>query len=81
MATMENGNYNGNDTYKSGVYVTQDGTEIGDWDRNGWGEITFNYGFVLSSNVGVINLINRYISGDILKTYYKKLGFGQKTGI
>ena len=81
MATMENGNYNGTDTYKSGVYVTQDGTEIGDWDRNGWGEITFNYGFVLSSNVGVINLINRYISGDILKTYYKKLGFGQKTGI
>lgn len=81
MAAMENGNYNGNDTYKSGVYVTQDGTEIGDWDRNGWGEITFNYGFVLSSNVGVINLINRYISGAILKTYYNKLGFGHQTGI
>ena len=81
MAAMENGNYNGNDTYKSGIYVTKDGTEIGDWDRNGWGEITFNYGFVLSSNVGVINLINRYISGAILKTYYNKLGFGPQTGI
>ena len=81
MAAMENGNYNGTDTYKSGVYTTKDGTEIGDWNRNGWGEITFNYGFVLSSNVGVINLINRYINGDILKSYYNKLGFGSKTGI
>ncbi len=81
MATMENGNYDGTATYKSGVYVTKDGTEIGDWNRKGWGDITFNYGFVLSSNVGVINLINRYINGDILKDYYKKLGFGSKTGI
>ena len=78
MAAMESGKYNGSDTYKSGIYVTKDGTEIGDWNRDGWGEITFNYGFVLSSNVGVINLINRY---DILKDYYKKLGFGSKTGI
>lgn len=81
MATMENGNYDGNATYRSGVYVTKDGTEIGDWNRNGWGDITFNHGFVLSSNVGVINLINRYISGAVLKTYYNKLGFGSKTGI
>ncbi len=81
MAAMESGKYNGSDTYKSGIYVTKDGTEIGDWNRDGWGEITFNYGFVLSSNVGVINLINRYINGDILKDYYKKLGFGSKTGI
>lgn len=81
MATMENGNYNGSDTYKSGVYVAKDGTEIGDHNRNGWGEITFDYGFTLSSNVAVINLINRYISGAILKTYYNKLGFGSKTGI
>ncbi len=81
MATMENGTYHGTDTYKSGVYVAKDGTEIGDWNRKGWGEITFDYGFVLSSNVGVINLINRYINGDILKAYYKKLGFGSPTGI
>lgn len=81
MATMENGNYNGLDTFKSGVYVTKDGTEIGDWNRNGWGEINFNYGFTLSSNVGIINLINRYISGAVLKTYYNKLGFGKATGI
>ena len=47
MATMENGNYDGNATYRSGVYITKDGTEIGDWNRNGWGDITFDHGFVL----------------------------------
>jgi len=81
MATMENGNYKGNDTYKSGVYVTKDGTEIGDWNRKGWGTVTFDYGFAMSSNVAVINLIERYISGAILKVYYNKLGFGSTTGI
>lgn len=81
MATMEQGAYNGNDTYLSGVYVTKDGTEIGDWNRDGWGVINFDKGFALSSNVGVINLIDRHLSAEILKSYYKKLGFGKKTGI
>lgn len=83
MAAMETGKYDGNDTFKSGVYVAKDGTEIGDHDRKGWGNITFDYGFTLSSNVGVINLINRYMddNGKYLKNYYKKLGFGSKTGI
>ncbi len=81
MATMEQGVYNGNETYHSGVYTTTDGTEIGDWNRAGWGDITFDKGFALSSNVGVINLIDRYLSADILRSYFKKLGFGKKTGI
>ena len=81
MAAMEVGKYNGNETYKSGVFVTSDGTEIGDWKRTGWGNISFDRGFALSSNVAVINLIRRHMSRDILMNYYKKLGFGSKTGI
>ncbi len=81
MAAMEQGTYDGNETYHSGVYVTSDGTEIGDWNRAGWGDITFDRGFALSSNVGVINLIDRHLSADILRSYFKKLGFGKKTGI
>lgn len=81
MAAMENGVYNGSETYKSGVYTTTDGTEIGDWDRNGWGTITFDKGYAMSSNVGVINLINRHLNSSMLREYYKKLGFGRKTGI
>ena len=81
MAAMENGVYNGSETYRSGVYTTSDGTEIGDWDRGGWGVISFDKGYAMSSNVGVINLINRHMSSLMLKQYFKKLGFGKKTGI
>lgn len=81
MATMENGEYNGSEKYTSGIYKTKDGTEIGDWLRSGWGKITYDQGFALSSNVGVINLINKHLNGNLLMDYYKKLGFGSKTNI
>lgn len=81
MAAMESGEYNGDEKYTSGVYKTTDGTEIGDWKRSGWGKLTFDQGFALSSNVGVINLIKNHLNGNTLMDYYKKLGFGSKTGI
>ena len=81
MAAMENGFYDGSATYKSGTYQTKDGTVIGDWDRNGWGMISYDKGYAMSSNVGVINLINNNMTSMMLKQYFKKLGFGKKTGI
>jgi penicillin-binding protein 2B len=81
MAAMENGVYNGSETYLSGTYTTTDGTVIGDWNRNGWGTLTYDKGYAMSSNVGVINLINRHMSSTMLREYFKKLGFGRKTGI
>ena len=81
MAAMENNVYDGNETYESGVYKTSDGTEIGDWNRNGWGTITFDRGYALSSNVGVINIIDRHLNAAMLRNYFRKLGFGKKTGI
>lgn len=81
MAAMENGLYDGSATYKSGTYQTKDGTVIGDWDRNGWGMISYDKGYAMSSNVGVINLINNNMTSMMLKQYFKKLGFGKKTGI
>lgn len=82
MAALESGNYDGDATFKSGTFTTTDGTVIGDANRNGWGVISYDRGFALSSNVGVVNLIhNNYITRDGLLEYYKKLGFGSKTGI
>ena len=81
LCALENGVYDGNETYLSGTYKTSDGTEIGDWNRNGWGVITFDKGYALSSNVGIINLINRHMNGTMLRTCFKKYGFGRKTGI
>ena len=81
MAAIENGVYNGNDTYKSGVYYTTDGTEIGDWNRAGWGMLTYDKGYAMSSNVAIINLIKNNMDSMMLRQYFKKLGFGKKTGI
>lgn len=81
MAAMENGVYDGTETYKSGVYVTKDGTQIGDWDRNGWGMISYDRGYALSSNVAVINIINRHMNSMMLRQYFKKLGFGKTTKV
>lgn len=81
MAAIENGVYDGNETYKSGVYTTSDGTEIGDWNRNGWGMLTYDKGYAMSSNVAIINLINNKMDSMMLRQYFKKLGFGKKTGI
>lgn len=81
MAALESGKYNGEETFKSGTYTTTDGTIIGDSNRNGWGTITFDKGFAYSSNVGVVNIINKYLSRDSLMDYFKKLGFGSKTEI
>lgn len=81
MAAMENGVYDGSETYASGTYTTTDGTVIGDWNRNGWGTITYDKGYALSSNVAVINIINRHMNSTMLRQYLKKLGFGKKTGI
>lgn len=81
MALMESGKYNGNEKFKSGTFTTKDKTVIGDWDRKGWGTITYDEGFVLSSNVGIVSLIDKYFSREELMNFYKKLGFGSKTGI
>lgn len=81
MAAMENGVYDGSETYKSGTYETSDGTVIGDWNRNGWGVISFDRGYALSSNVGVINIIDRHLNSTLLRQYFRRLGFGKKTGI
>lgn len=81
MAAMENGVYNGSETYASGVYTTTDGTEIGDWNRSGWGTINFDRGYAMSSNVAIINIINRHMNSLMLRQYYRKLGFGKQTGL
>lgn len=81
MAAMENGTYKGDKQYKSGSYTASDGTKIRDWKPEGWGYITYDKGFAYSSNVAAMNLINNGMSGTFLKNFYKKLGFGSKTGI
>lgn len=81
MAALETGKYDGNAKFKSGRYITDDNISIYDWKRTGFGDITYDQGFVTSSNVGVINMINNYLDKTTLKNYFTKMGFGKKTGI
>lgn len=81
MAAMENGVYDGTETYKSGTYTAKDGTVIGDWNRSGWGMLTFDKGYAMSSNVACMNIINRHMNSLMLRQYFRQIGFGKKTGI
>lgn len=67
-------------TCMTGPYTIGDDT-VSDWNDTGWGEITYQRGYTLSSNTCVANLIKNYLSRQELMDYYKKLGFGSKTGI
>lgn len=79
MAAMENGMYVGDEKYKSGKLKVDDAT-IRDWNKVGWGEITYDEGFMGSSNVAASNLALR-VGRAKLKDFYTSLGFGTKTGI
>ena len=81
MAAIENNMYNGKATYKSGSYTTKDKTVIRDWNRTGWGWISYDQGFVYSSNTGVVNIMDKYMDAETLRNFQLKLGFGSKTGI
>lgn len=80
MCALEKGTYDGNATYQSGSIEIGDYT-ISDWNNRGWGEITFDKGYEYSSNVGVSNMINRFIDKDDLRECLSKYGFGKLTGI
>ena len=80
MAAMEEKVYNGDDTFQSGS-IKIGKNEIFDWLPEGFGEITYDEGFVLSSNVAISNITKNHFTADKLREYFKKFGFGSKTGI
>ena len=79
MAAIEEGLYSGEEKYKSGSIQVSD-YKISDWNRDGWGVISYDTGFTYSSNVAAVMLSQR-LGKDKLMEYYKKFGFGTKTGI
>lgn len=81
MCALETGLYDGEKTYLSGVYEFEDGYKIGDWDKKGWGYLSYDNGFKYSSNVAIINIIKDYLSKEKLRNCLNKYGFNKKTGI
>ena len=80
MCALEKGVYDGNETFKSGEYKVGDDT-VQDWNKFGWGTVSFDKGYEYSSNVGIANLIDRHLSRGELRDCFEKYGFGKKTNI
>ena len=78
MAALEKGTYKGDETFESGRIEIGDDI-ISDWNNTGWGTITYDQGYTLSSNVAITNILNKFINRTDLRAYFEKLGFGRKT--
>ena len=87
MCAIDSGRYDGTATYMSGskTYVSaldeKDTVTINDWNKKGWGEINYDLGYVLSSNIAVATLLEEVITKKELSDCYEKYGFGKITGI
>lgn len=79
-SAIEENVYNNELKFNTGSITLSDGTVIKDSNRSGWGEINFDTGFAYSSNVAATRLALELKTSGLSK-YYKKLGFGNKTGI
>lgn len=79
MSSIEEGLYKGEDKFTSGS-IEVDNYTIKDWNKKGWGDITYDVGFTYSSNVAA-TLLAQGLGKEKLLKYYEDLGFGQKTGL
>lgn len=79
-SAIEENVYDNEIKFNTGSITLGDGTVINDSNKKGWGEVNYDTGFAYSSNVAATKLAQELkVSG--LSKYYKKLGFGSKTGI
>lgn len=76
-SAIDSGHYNGTDTYESGRYSI-DGKIVPDWNPAGWGYITYNKGFALSSNVAMAHL-EQQMGPKTWKKYIHRFGFLKST--
>lgn len=87
MCAIESGKYDGEATFMSGskTYTSlrngKDTVTIKDWNGKGWGKINYDFGYAMSSNIGVATLLDEVITKNELAECYERYGFGKKTGI
>lgn len=77
-AAINSGIYNPNATFNSGRYNI-DGAYVYDWNRTGWGPITYRQAFIRSSNVGMAHL-EQQMGAKRWMRYIKSFGFLKSTG-
>lgn len=81
-AAVQENVFNPNETYPSGKYmVTPQSPPVYDWNRGGWGNITFLEGVQRSSNVAFARIAAEKLGFDRYRQYLSKFGFDKPTGI
>lgn len=80
-AAIEEGVYNGNETFQSGRYKVYSDTVSDHNNGQGWGTITFDEGVRRSSNVAFSILARDKIGTERFYQYLVDFGFDQPTGI
>ena len=82
---MDSGVYNGKAKFYSGpVNIVSNGQvvqTIKNYENYNWGTISFDEGYMRSSNTGVIHLFDKYLSTKVYGQYLDKFKFFKKTGI
>ena len=79
-AAINEGKYDGSKYYQTGS-TRVGGITVRDWVSGGWGAITLNQGFYISSNTGIMDLLTNSIDTKTLLAYLKAFGFGEPTGL
>lgn len=84
MCAIESGKYKGDTTYQSGSKsyidkITNKVAIVKDWNKKGWGIITYDQGFALSSNTAIADMLETTINKEELKNCFTEYGFGKKT--
>lgn len=86
-AAVDSGHYPYNKTFNSGIFhfledakgniirTSSGNLYIQDAQGSDHGTISFDKGFVLSSNIGICELLASYMKPDIYKDYLQKFGF------
>lgn len=82
-AAIEEGVYNGDETFKSGSYrINEQVQPIRDHNGGeGWGTISFDEGFARSSNVAAAKLLWEKMDSDTYLDYLHAFDFDKKTDI
>lgn len=88
-AAIDSGNYNGNDTFNSNTFIvgldkngdairlsssTKSIGSIRNANSRSWGNITYDIGFTVSSNVGIASLLTNYLDDEIFMEYLVRFG-------
>ena len=95
-AAIDSGNYPYNKTYRSGVFyfgtdengkIYRSQVKVGgvapiyDALHKDHGTLTFDKGFVLSSNIAICEILTNYMDPSIYKDYVEKFGFRKEVDI